>query len=120
MTTANRHPLPATTPASAPAPVSRARRWRRRRDLLMAFLALAAWFVHFAYLRITLRPTPRPEYWAAQIAALDPPPPGAIFSRKSRRHPHQPAVGISPSPQYRSHSKPSGVERTEASPRPLG
>lgn len=31
------------------------------------------WFARFAYLRIALRPTPRPEYWAAQIAALDPP-----------------------------------------------
>lgn len=36
------------------------------------------WFARFAYLRITLRPTPRPEYWAGQIAALDPPGPEAL------------------------------------------
>ena len=40
---------------------------------LTVVLALGGWFGRFAYLRIALRPTPRPEYWEAQLAALDPP-----------------------------------------------
>jgi hypothetical protein len=63
-------------PAGTPTPRKR-RRWRLWVVLVVA-LALAGWFAHFAYLRITLRPTPRPEYWEAQLAALDPPPPGAL------------------------------------------
>lgn len=55
----------------------RARRWRRW-VALAGVLLLAAWFARFAYLRITLRPALRPEYWEAQLAALDPPPPGAL------------------------------------------
>ncbi|MBP7934108.1 MAG: hypothetical protein KA354_05600 [Phycisphaerae bacterium] len=54
---------------------------RKRRGwlvLLVVILALYAWFGRFAYLRITLRPTPRPDYWQAQLQALDPPGPGAI------------------------------------------
>jgi hypothetical protein len=46
--------------------------------MLAGTLLLAAWFARFAYLRITLHPTPRPGYWEAQLAALDPPPPGAL------------------------------------------
>jgi hypothetical protein len=41
-------------------------------------LGAAIWFGRFTYLRITLRPTPRPEYWRAQLEALDPLPPGAL------------------------------------------
>jgi len=35
-------------------------------------------FARFAYLRIALHPTPRSDYWQAQIDALDPPGPGAF------------------------------------------
>ncbi len=58
------------------------RRWRLLVTLVVLF-ALLGWFAHFAYLRITRRPTPRPDYWAAQILALDPPPRGAISSEKA-------------------------------------
>ena len=52
---------------------------RRRWLVLLAItLVLCGWFCHFAYLRITLRPTPRNEYWMAQLSALDPPRIGAI------------------------------------------
>ncbi|MCK4658228.1 MAG: hypothetical protein KAV82_01785 [Phycisphaerae bacterium] len=51
--------------------------------MLIVLVVLGGWFAHFAYLRITLRPTPRVEYWEAQIVALDPPPPGAISSQKA-------------------------------------
>ncbi|MEE8169011.1 MAG: hypothetical protein V3T70_00550 [Phycisphaerae bacterium] len=55
-----------------------ARRWRRWAVMAALLAVFALWFGRFAYLRITLRPTPRPEYWAAKIAALDPPPEGAM------------------------------------------
>jgi len=48
-------------------------------------LAALAWFGRFAYLRITLRPTPRPEYWAAKIAELDPPGPGALTAAEAAK-----------------------------------
>lgn len=61
-----------------PALVQRSRpRWRRRVMLLLLLLA-AVGLTRFVYLRITLQPTPRPAYWEAQIAALDPPAPGAV------------------------------------------
>jgi len=65
----------------SPAGAVLARRRPRRRKLavwLILLASLALWCGRFAYLRITLRPTPRPEYWEAQVARLDPPPPGAI------------------------------------------
>ncbi len=51
-------------------------RYRRYLKLAIA-AALLFWFIHFAYLRMTLQPTPRPAYWAERLAALDPPPPHA-------------------------------------------
>lgn len=48
-------------------------------------IACVIWFTRFAYLRITLRPTPRPEYWEGQIAALDPPGPNALSVTEARR-----------------------------------
>jgi len=62
-----------------PRPLKRRRRW----ICLALAIALAAWFSHFAYLRITRRPTPRPEYWQAQIAQLDPPGEGAISAAEA-------------------------------------
>ncbi len=54
-----------------------------RRILTRAVVVvLVASFAHFAYLRITIRPTPRPEHWAARIAALDPPPPAALSAEE--------------------------------------
>jgi hypothetical protein len=52
----------------------------RLRRLLFAAAALVALlaFGRFAWLRLTLEPTPRPEYWAALIEALDPPPENAL------------------------------------------
>lgn len=79
--------MPATTAQPAPSvpapPIAQAAPPRRRIGPLriagwLLLAAAAAWFGRFAYLRITLRPTPRPEYWAAQLEALDPPPPGAL------------------------------------------
>lgn len=68
-----------STPASSilRSSPSRLRRWLRRGRRL-ALLLLAAWLGRWVYLHLTLKPTPRPEYWAAQIAALDPPPKGAV------------------------------------------
>ena len=45
-------------------------RWRRWAVVGVVALVLCGWFARFAYLRITLRPTPRPEYWEAELAAL--------------------------------------------------
>jgi hypothetical protein len=58
-------------------------RRRRRRVLLVAFLVLAGWCTRFAWLRMTRHPTPRPEYWKARLAELDPPPPGAISAQEA-------------------------------------
>ncbi len=54
-----------------PGPPQPRRRRLRWIVVLIAFLPLVAWFSRFAYLRITRRPTPRPEYWAARLAELD-------------------------------------------------
>ncbi len=54
------------------------RRRIRRWIVLAALLLCAGWLSRYAYLRMTLRPTPRPAYWEAKLAELDPPPPGAI------------------------------------------
>lgn len=68
------------------APVGPAARRRGRRWLLfLVILSLAAWFAHFAYLRITLKPTPRPDYWEERIAAIDPPGEGAISAVEAYR-----------------------------------
>ncbi|MBN2560578.1 MAG: hypothetical protein JXQ75_06580 [Phycisphaerae bacterium] len=60
---------------------------RRRRRLRWIPLALciviSVWIGRFAYLRITRRPTPRPEYWAARIAELDPPGEGALSTEQA-------------------------------------
>lgn len=73
------------TPASSTlhGPPSPARRWLRRGRRL-ASLLMAAWLGRWVYLHLTLKPTPRPEYWAAQIAALDPPPKGAVDLKRLR------------------------------------
>jgi len=57
---------------------------RRVRRLIVAALVVVGigWFGRFAYLRITLEPTPRPEYWARQLEKLDPPPDGAASAEK--------------------------------------
>jgi hypothetical protein len=59
--------------------------------VLSIFLVLALWFGRFAYLRIALRPTPRTDYWIAQLEALDPAPPGALSTARAtallRNHP---------------------------------
>lgn len=56
--------------AETPAPLQR----RIQRWFVPALLLLAGvWFARFAYLRITVRPSPRPAYWAEKIAELDPP-----------------------------------------------
>jgi len=74
------------------------RRWRRW-ILPAVALVLCVWFARFCYLRIARRPTPRPEYWEARLAELDPPPPGAISAQKafnlltSRPWENVPAVG---------------------------
>lgn len=73
------------TRESPVAGVKRGRRGRRRLILVVVVLVLVGWFGRFAYLRITMRPTPRPEYWEAQLAALDPPGPGAISAAEARR-----------------------------------
>ncbi|HOB73619.1 MAG TPA: hypothetical protein PKG54_03740 [Phycisphaerae bacterium] len=65
------HSQDAASPQKRP---RRVRRW----IILALVLALAVWFGRFAYLRITLRPTPRPEYWLAQRDALNPLPAGAL------------------------------------------
>jgi hypothetical protein len=60
--------------ASAP-PRRRRRRWW---VALACVLVFGAGLGRFVYLHLTLRPTPRPEYWEAQLAALDPLPPGSV------------------------------------------
>jgi len=60
-------------------PVRTPRRRRTRRLIKLAvLLVLAGWFTHFAYTRITRKPTPRPEYWIRQLEALYTPRPGAM------------------------------------------
>lgn len=66
-----------TDAAESSSPRSPARRRRRRRIVLLALLLFGVWLTRWVYLRLTLRPTPRPEYWTEQIERLDPPPPGA-------------------------------------------
>lgn len=53
--------------------------------MAIVILALICWFGRFAYLRMTLQPTPRPEYWEAKLAELDPPPPGAISAATAKK-----------------------------------
>ena len=58
-----------------------ARRHRRRWRLWLALgvcLALVSWLVHFAYVRITSRPTPRLKDWEAKLAEVDPLPDGGL------------------------------------------
>jgi len=70
-----------TKPAEAYPRGSRIRRW-----VTFAVVAVVVlWIFRFVWLRLTLRPTPRPEYWAAKIAELDPPPPGAMSSDEANR-----------------------------------
>jgi hypothetical protein len=61
----------------------RKRRQLRRWTVLILVLALCGWAARFAYLRLALRPTPRWGYWEAQLAELDPPPPGALSPREA-------------------------------------
>jgi len=77
------------------------RRYRRLAKQAIA-AALLLWFARFAYLRITLKPTPRPEYWAAKIAALDPPPPNAT-----------PVETITKLLEVRPFELPTSIEETE-------
>lgn len=58
--------------------ISRIAKW-------VVVIAGVVWFARFAYFRITLRPTPRPEYWAGQIAALDPPGPEALTATEAEK-----------------------------------
>ncbi len=76
--------IPTTTEPAAQTngPVSRRVRWKRWVVLGAALLLLGA-FGRFAYLRITRQPTPRPEHWIAVMAALNPPPPGAIAPNRA-------------------------------------
>src|SRR5215813_778602 len=60
------------------------RRWRRWIALL-AMLGAGAWFARYAWLRMTLRPTPRSDYWNEQIARLDPPGPDALSEADMRQ-----------------------------------
>lgn len=58
------------------------RKRRTRLWITLIFITLTfAWFARFAYLRITLRPTPRPEYWQQKIADLCPSTPGALTAQ---------------------------------------
>ncbi len=59
-------------------PIARRRILRLRWIVLMIVLLSVLWMSRFAYLRLTLVPTPRPEYWEAKIAALDPPGEGTL------------------------------------------
>lgn len=70
------------TQQAGPVAERRPRRWRLWATLIVC-LALASWFVHFAYLRITRRPTPRPKYWAATLNAIDPLPDGALAAMEA-------------------------------------
>lgn len=73
-----------TAPGHADASIRpRRRRWLRGAVWAAVVLAVAA-FARFAYLRITREPTPRPDYWQAEMAKLDPPPPGALSDDEAR------------------------------------
>lgn len=76
-------------------------RYRRYLKLTIA-AALLLWFARFAYLRMTLQPTPRPAYWAAKLAALDPPPPHAT-----------PVETITKLLEDRPFELPASIEETE-------
>lgn len=60
---------------------------RRRRRVRVALLLLAAvfgvWFGRFAWLRITLEPTPRPHHYEALILALDPAPDDRVVAQRA-------------------------------------
>lgn len=72
-------PVGAAPEGAVPKDAVPRRRWRKRwLVFLVIVLVLGGWFGRFAYLRMTLRPTPRPEYWQAKLEALDPPGPGAV------------------------------------------
>lgn len=80
-------PTPVNAPDEAPAPrapLSRPRLWRRRLTQLLG-LACALWLLRFVYLRLTVMPTPRPGYWEAKIAALDPPRPDALPAEEAEQ-----------------------------------
>ncbi len=68
---------------SSPKPKRKPRYLRIAVYALLLVLGIA--FARFAWLRITLEPTPRPEYWQAQIVALDPPPEGALTKDEAAR-----------------------------------
>ncbi|MFH1418644.1 MAG: hypothetical protein ABII12_10225 [Planctomycetota bacterium] len=59
-------------------PAGRRRFLRPRWVVLTIVLICVLCLLRFAYLRLTLVPTPRREYWENRIAALDPPGEGAL------------------------------------------
>ena len=65
-------------PGNAAVPRRQRRRWRNWLVLAVAAMVLVGWLARSGYLRVTLRPTPRPEYWLEQLRELDPPGPGSI------------------------------------------
>jgi hypothetical protein len=73
----------AITPTRSTGVIRRRRSLRRRFWAPVAFLLIATWFIRFAHLRITVRPTPRPDYWALRIAAIDPPGEGALPAKEA-------------------------------------
>ncbi|MBP7934110.1 MAG: hypothetical protein KA354_05610 [Phycisphaerae bacterium] len=69
-------------PALSISPPGCRRRWN---VALLILVVSSAWLAWFAYPRITLRPTPRTDYWLAQLRALEPLGPQAISSDQAGR-----------------------------------
>ncbi|HOW71834.1 MAG TPA: hypothetical protein PKY77_14635 [Phycisphaerae bacterium] len=69
-------------PAVSISPPGGRRRWNAT---LLLLLISGPWLAWSAYQRITLRPTPRTEYWLAQLKAVEPLGPQAISSDQAGR-----------------------------------
>lgn len=95
-------------------------RWRKRwLVFLVIVLVLGGWFGRFAYLRMTLRPTPRPEYWQAKLEALDSPGPGAAkWAEVSKLLMNCPRMAAPPASQPSGSSRTPGTGFVSAGPRP--
>ncbi len=88
----------------------------------MLYLCVATWLGRFVYLRLTLKPTPRLEYWQAQIEGIDPPGNNAadteaVYKLLNESVWHHTREQDMPGPLTSTWSKPGNIEWRKGVPR---